>query len=275
VNILAKVVGVQRGADALVYGAIIFLLYFVLLLLRKADTTNQDITFLVREIALDRVYTSPTTPVHTGDILFLVRSYNESTRIVQTLQSIYDSGYGDILVVDDGSTDGTYDILARDFLGAYTYIRHAKNCGAGAALETGLEYVRRNISTKNWKYVCTFDADGQHDIADIPTFLAAFECDKKLDIVLGSRFIVPTQSNVPYIRRCILWGGKIFTSMISGVHLTDAHNGYRMMKVHTTRDIHISMDGMEYASEYIDQIRGMHIAEVPVNIHYDDYTMAK
>ncbi len=123
----------------------------------------------------------------------------------------------------------------------------------------------------------TFDADGQHDIKDMPHFLSAFEKNKDLDIVFGSRFIIKTKTNVPLVRRMILWGGKIFTSLISGVHLTDAHNGYRMMRVEVLDKVHITMDGMEYASELIDQI-GFHrfsFKEVPVNIHYDSYTLAK
>jgi hypothetical protein len=79
------------------------------------------------------------------------------------------------------------------------------------------------------------------------------------------------------MRRITLWGGRIFTSIISGVHLTDAHNGYRMLRITTLEKIHITMDGMEYASELIDQI-GQHkfrFVEVPVNIHYDEYTLGK
>ena len=65
--------------------------------------------------------------------------------------------------------------------------------------------------------------------------------------------------------------------MISGIHLTDAHNGYRMIRIEKLDTIHITMDGMEYASELIDQIasQGLHLKEVPVNIHYDEYTLAK
>jgi hypothetical protein len=61
------------------------------------------------------------------------------------------------------------------------------------------------------------------------------------------------------------------------VHLTDAHNGYRMLKIATLGRIHITMDGMEYASELIDQIgtHNLHFTEVPVNIHYDEYTLGK
>lgn len=59
--------------------------------------------------------------------------------------------------------------------------------------------------------------------------------------------------------------------------MTDAHNGYRMFRVETLSDLQLTLDGMEYASELIDQISyyELHWREVPVNIHYDDYTLAK
>lgn len=111
----------------------------------------------------------------------------------------------------------------------------------------------------------------------MPRFVEAFEKDDRLDIVLGSRFITKTNSNVPFFRHIILMGGKLFTWAISGIKLTDAHNGYRMMKVEALKKITLTMDGMEYASEFVEQmnIQGLRFKEVPVNIHYDDYTMGK
>ena len=87
------------------------------------------------------------------------------------------------------------------------------------------------------EYVVTFDADGQHHIEDMPVFIKAFQKDPSLDLVLGSRFIVKTHSNVPFFRRLILLGGQFFTLFISGVWLTDAHNGYRMMKLEAVKKI--------------------------------------
>jgi polyprenyl-phospho-N-acetylgalactosaminyl synthase len=115
------------------------------------------------------------------------------------------------------------------------------------------------------------------DIADMVKFEKAFATDPSLDVVIGSRFITKTKTNVPPLRRMILWGGRIFTSLVSGIHLTDAHNGYRMLRIETLEKIRITMDGMEYASELIDQIATgkFHFQEVPVNIHYDDYTLGK
>ena len=211
-------------------------------------------------------------------IVFLIRAYNEATRILGVIEGIFAAGYTQILVVDDGSTDGTQGLLQDLIKGNRVhFVHHITNRGAWAALETGLEYIRQNGTKNSWEYLVTFDADGQHDVWDMDKFIQAFDADASLDVVLGSRFIVKTNTNVPFLRRCILAWGRIFTSLVSGIHLTDAHNGYRMMRVAVLQKIKITMDGMEYASELIDQIAShhLHFQEVPVNIHYDEYTLSK
>lgn len=137
--------------------------------------------------------------------------------------------------------------------------------------------MRRNAETIGISYVVTFDADGQHAIDDLAKFIHAFEADPTLDVVFGSRFIEKTESNVPFLRKLTLWGGKWFTWAVSGIRLTDSHNGYRMLRIEAVEKIVLTMDGMEYASELIEQVslQKLKFAEVPVNIWYDDYTMGK
>lgn len=70
-------------------------------------------------------------------IVFLIRAYNEATRITRVIEGIIAAGYDQILVVDDGSTDGTHDILAHLIQkNTIHFVHHATNRGAGAALET-------------------------------------------------------------------------------------------------------------------------------------------
>jgi glycosyltransferase involved in cell wall biosynthesis len=80
-----------------------------------------------------------------SSIVFLIRAYNEATRIREVIEGIFSAGYGEVLVVDDGSTDGTEALLS-DWIEnrQIHYVRHVTNRGAGAALETGFSYIREN-----------------------------------------------------------------------------------------------------------------------------------
>jgi len=96
---------------------------------------------------------------------------------------VLDAGYKNIIIVDDGSEDTTEQVL-HSFREQIVVLRHYKNRGQGAALETGFEYVRRYTDSE---YVVCFDADGQHDIADIAEFEKYL--DGSVDVLLGSRFL--------------------------------------------------------------------------------------
>lgn len=213
--------------------------------------------------------------INKSEIGFLVRAYNEASRIGKVIESIRDAGFSNILVVDDGSRDGTAEVLAR--FPELHIVHHPFNRGGGAALETGLEYFRRNASDLAVNFVVTFDADGQHHIEDIRVFIEAFERDPTLDLVIGSRFVVKTATNVPFFRRITLLGGQVFTCLISGIWMTDAHNGYRMIRIAAVKKIRLTMDGMEYASEFVEEMRvhRLKFLEVPVNITYTTDTLAK
>ncbi|MDD3144490.1 MAG: DUF2304 family protein [Candidatus Gracilibacteria bacterium] len=268
-NTLGNIFGVTRGADVLVYGAIIFLLYFVLLLLTKHVENKESITKLIREIAID----NSDKKIITGNEVFLVRAYNEASVIKGVLENIYNAGYKNILLINDGSKDNTKEIL-KNFADKIYIVNHSINIGAGAALETGFEYLRRYGDVK---YVITFDADGQHDILDAVKFIDLFEKEPDLGVIFGSRFMEKTTSNVPFLRKITLFLGKIFTYFISGINLTDAHNGYRALRLDVVKNIHLTIDTMAYASELIDEVHNKKIRfkEVPVNITYTTYSLAK
>ncbi len=259
----------QRGADLLVYSSIIFLVYFVLLLLSKHVENKESITHLIREIAIQNSLKKEIT----GKEVFVIRVYNEESVLQWVIQEILNKGYKNILVVNDGSTDMSGKILD-SFWKKITVLNHLKNRWWWAALKTVLEYLKRYCKTD---YIITFDADWQHSLEDLTKFFTAFKKDKKLDIVLWSRFIEKTQTNVPFMRKMVLFWGRMFTYFMSNIALTDSHNWYRVFKTKIIEKLEISMDWMEYASEIIESIwkHSLNYNEVPVNIRYTQYSLKK
>ena len=203
----------------------------------------------------------------------MVRVYNEEKVVKDTLENLYHTWYKNILVVNDGSTDDSKQIL-QEFWDKIILLHHFQNRWGGAALETWFEYLRRYSKTK---YVCTFDADGQHNIDDLQNFISLLEKQQDIDIVLWSRFIQKTHTNVWFVRKMILKWGIIFTYFISNIKLTDSHNWYRVFRTPILNDIQLKMDDMSYASEMMDIIatKNLKFKEVPVNILYTEYSKAK
>lgn len=273
-NSFGRLFWLQRGADLLVYSSIIFLIYFFLLLLRKTEENRSDLTKIVREIAIE----NSGKKYLRWEILFLVRAYNEGPVIWNTVETIIQAWYSNIIIVDDGSCDDTEHIIKKiqekNTSAPLIYMKHFKNRGAGAALETGFEYGRRFWEVE---YICSFDADGQHNIADINNFLDILRKRQDIQAVFWSRFINKTTINIPLIRKIILKLAIIFTFFLSHIKLTDAHNGYRVFRKEVLDNIHLSIDGMGYASELIDIIatKKINFLEVPVHILYTDYSIAK
>jgi glycosyltransferase involved in cell wall biosynthesis len=146
------------------------------------------------------------------------------------------------------------------------------NRGQGAALSAGLEYLQEK---QNPDIIVTFDADGQHQPEDIEKLVTPL-LEDKADIVLGSRFL-GTDSQVPLARKAVLKAGIVFTNLVSGVKLSDTHNGLRALGRKAIHSIRISQRGMTHASEIIDEIarHKLKYEEVPVEIIYSDYSKAK
>jgi glycosyltransferase involved in cell wall biosynthesis len=117
-------------------------------------------------------------------------AYNEATTIGGVVADLRHAGH-QVVVVDDGSRDGTRHIAAA--AGA-TVVAHPVNLGQGAALQTGIDYAL----SRGAYILVTFDADGQHRVADIPRLLDALRREGA-DFALGSRFLGQTY-NLPTLR---------------------------------------------------------------------------
>lgn len=198
----------------------------------------------------------------------IIPAYNEAQKIGGIVRAIRERGF-DVAVVDDGSTDTTSrEAAAADA----TVLQHFVNRGYGAALTTGNAWALAN----DYNYVVHFDADGQHRAEEIEAMVAPI-ARGDADVVIGSRFIFGRGKQVPPLRRVLIKMAIVFTWMVSGIKLTDAHNGFRAFARAALEKMDCRQDGMSYSSEVVDQIaeRGLHWAEVPVTIVYTDYSRAK
>ncbi len=196
----------------------------------------------------------------------VVAAYNEAATVGRVLADVASHGYR-IVVVDDGSTDGTAAAAAA----ADSVIRHPINLGQGAALQTGIEYVLQQGA----EIVVTFDADGQHRAADIEALIQAIG-KANADFALGSRFL-GQPINLPLSRRLLLKAATLFTRMTTGLRLSDTHNGLRAMTRRGASIILLRQNRMAHASEILSQIAasGLNYVEVPVSVEYTAYSLAK
>lgn len=166
----------------------------------------------------------------------------------------------DVLVVDDGSTDGT-GRAARD-AGA-TVVRHETNRGKGAALRTGFAHAL----DRGYDAVITMDGDLQHDPAAIPAFLAALEAGSG-DIVIGTR--MRAVGGMPRIR---IWTNRTTSRVVSrlaGRTIPDSQSGYRAMRTEVVRDLPLVTSRYDTESEILIRAgrRGARIASIPIESIY-------
>lgn len=199
-------------------------------------------------------------------------AYNESKIIGSVIQKLIDRGFKNIVVVNDGSTDNTKEIVSQYL--EVKLISHVINRGQGAALATGLDY----LSTVNQcEYICTYDSDGQHGLEDVLLMLNELENDATLDIVIGSRFVEDTNTNAPLSRKITLKLGTLFLRFVYGLKITDAHNGLRVMRKSIAYKMIPKLDDFSHASEmtYLIKHHKMNYKEFPTNIIYSDYSLAK
>jgi len=202
------------------------------------------------------------------DVAVVVPALNEEARVAGVVSELRQH-FGTVVVVDDGSSDRTAE-LAR--AAGARVVTHPSNLGQGAALQTGFAYALTDPTTR---FVVTFDSDGQHRVLDAVRMLETAR-ETQVDVVLGSRFLNPGEAAtaVPAVRRAVLRAGIVFTRVTTRLHVTDTHNGLRVLTRRAVQAIDLTLPDMAHASQLLGLIarRELTWVEVPVTIDYADTT---
>lgn len=195
-------------------------------------------------------------------------AYNEEKVIRETLEEIRAAGYTNIIVVDDGSRDQTYE--QADTVPGVVALRHRLNRGKGAATKTGIEAAKLFGA----ETIVTMDSDGQHNPADIARLIEPLEKDRA-DVVLGTRLKDPR--GMPWYKILANWVGNAITWYFYGLWVSDSQSGFRAYSRHASELINTKTDRYEYDSEVIREIYlyKLKYQEVPIEVRYTEYSMGK
>ena len=207
--------------------------------------------------------------IDTSGVWIIVPAFNEAQVIGDVVADLR-SAFAHVVVVDDGSRDDTADVALA--AGAHV-VPHPVNLGQGAAIQTGVEYARRQPGAELF---ATFDADGQHRVADVLTMLERISRGDA-DLVIGTRFTGSTSARTPPLKRFILRTAAWLSPSSRRLGLTDAHNGLRVFNRTVADHLELTMSGMSHAVEFIklaDENR-WRVTEQPVEILYTEYSLSK
>ena len=204
----------------------------------------------------------------TRNVWIIVPAFNEAGVIGDVISDLR-SVFAHVVCVDDGSGDDTGDIALR--AGAHL-VRHPVNLGQGAAIQTGVEYARRQPGAQVF---ATFDGDGQHRVKDVLTMIDRLGAGD-VDIVIGTRFGQGV-SKPPLLKRIVLQTAARLSPRGRRLGLTDTNNGLRVFNKTVADGLDITMIGMSHATEFVMLIaeNRWRVAEEPVEVLYTEYSQSK
>ena len=110
------------------------------------------------------------------------------------------------------------------------------------------------------------------------TYIDYLQEHPETDVIQGSRFVDGgVATNMPLMRKLILFGAKLLTRIFNGMRITDPHNGYKCFKLDSLTLIKLYTDTTAYANELIDEYKRLsfNVVELPVHIKYNDYSLGK
>ncbi|MEI7891297.1 MAG: glycosyltransferase family 2 protein [bacterium] len=204
---------------------------------------------------------------NTSKIYIVIPAFNEDSVICDVIKEIRASKYNNIIIIDDGSFDQTYENAKKE--NGVIALKHFLNRGKGAAAKTGIEAAKMLDAD----VVITIDGDGQHNPDDIARMLKLI--DDGFDVVLGSRLKNP--KGMPIWKIAANHFGNFCTWAIYGLWVTDSQSGFRAYSKKAISLIDTKTDRYEYDSEVIREIyrNKLKFTETPIEVRYTQYSMSK
>lgn len=202
----------------------------------------------------------------------IIPAHNEESTIHKVVDRLCALSLAtEILIVDDGSTDGTFQELQKiqsKFPNLVRILKHETNSGKGAAIKTALKEVQGDV-------VAIQDADLEYDPEDLPKLVAPFS-DPKATAVYGSRIL----GDNPRSNNRFYWGGRLLsvaTSLLYHTRITDEPTGYKLIRTETLRSLELESDGFEFCPEVTGKLlrSGQQIIELPISYHPRSFSEGK
>jgi hypothetical protein len=255
----------EKGNGGRILGLAVFSIFILFLLilraLSQAARNARQLSAALEGLAWEEFRQAELPERFRGKIAILVPAYNEADNIGHVLDLMPGEVCGvetAVLVVDDGSRDGTGDVAARH--GAIV-ARHVINRGGGAALRTGY----RLMVDSGAEVVVTLDADGQHLPAEMERLVKPV-LDREVDVAHGSRVLGEADRNHFARELGIVFFNRL-VSFITRTHVTDCSNGYRAVRTTVLPQLVLRQEQFHTSEFMIEAIkRGIPAREVPVTV---------
>jgi glycosyltransferase involved in cell wall biosynthesis len=202
----------------------------------------------------------------------VIPCYNERDTVEEIIQRVHAAApAAEIVVVDDGSTDGSRDIL-QSLNGTHPFVRvllHPKNGGKGAALQTGIQAATGDI-------ILIQDADLEYDPRDYPGLLKPIE-EGRADVVYGSRFLGGPRKAMMFWHMVANKLLTLMTNVLYNTILSDMETGYKVFKAEVIKGVPLRARRFDFEPEVTAKMlkRRHHIYEVPISFDPREYAQGK
>ena len=190
----------------------------------------------------------------------LIPTYNNAGTIASVIGDVKEYAE-DLIVVNDGSTDETAEILAS--IEGIRVVDYSQNKGKGYALKLGL----RRAYEWGYRYAITIDSDGQHYADDIPVFVNRIE-ERPDSLLIGARNL--TAENMPSKNTFANKFSNFWYKVETGQVLSDTQSGFRLYPLEKLQNIHFITRRYEFEVEIIVRAawRGVNVENIPIKVYY-------